>query len=319
MSAKLITEPGCYDLSEEVYHADPCATPSASSSFLKVLLNESPRHAWEAHPRLNPRWLENQEKKKAESKFDRGHAAHQLMLGGEQRIRVLPYDDYKGGDAKKARAQCYLDDVVPILRSKWPDVEAMACAGIAQLAAHETDSDIFKDGKSEQTLIWVEEIAGIGIMCRAKLDYRKNAGLKYGDYKSLEACINPEVLDRYAMGAGWAFQEAFYRRGIYRVFGEEDPDFAFVVQEASAPFALVTVESGPQKVGVAMRQVEWCLNLMARCVKENSWPGYPNQRVRLGDRPWDFGEFTARESREQAEREAGVDMFKKMIAWQAPL
>ena len=42
---------------EAEYHADPAPEPSLSRSLAHTLLTRSPRHAWQAHPRLNPAWL----------------------------------------------------------------------------------------------------------------------------------------------------------------------------------------------------------------------------------------------------------------------
>ena len=65
-----------YSMRAAAYHADPCERPSLSSSIAKILLEKTPRHAWTAHPRLNPDFAA-----KDESKFDLGTAVHELMLG----------------------------------------------------------------------------------------------------------------------------------------------------------------------------------------------------------------------------------------------
>lgn len=315
MSRLVITEPGIYDIPAELYHQDPCPAPSASSSILKVLLNENPAKAREGHPRLNPDFVSGD----GEEKFDRGHACHILMLNDEHKFKIIKADSYRSGDAKKARAEAYIEGLVPILEHKWPEVVAMCESGRAQLAAHQDASDIFSNGKPEQTLIWFEEIRGVKIWCRARIDYVPNKrGRPYGDYKSLAASVNPDFLQRYSASAGWAFQEAFYRRGIRAVLGEEDPSFKFVAHETDSPYCLAVVDNAPERVGVNARKVEYALDLWAWCIKNNSWPGYPNRTCTLEATPWEEGAFIARETREQDDRAGGVDLYKQMLKWQAP-
>lgn len=322
MSTKRINEPGIYTIPAEVYHADPCETPSASSSLLKLMMSETPAHAWTAHPRLNPDF----ESSDGEERFDRGHACHILMLNDEEKFCIIEADNYKTNAAKAARAQAYLDGLVPIIAGKWPEVVAMCAAGKKQLADHADASDVFEGILPEQTLVWCEEYRGIKIWCRARLDGMHvkpdgtpQHGKIYGDYKSLAASINPNNLHRYAETADWAFQQAFYCRGIRKLIGEDYPDFRFVVQEASAPFRLIVAQLAPMAVQIADRKVEYALDLWAWCMKNNLWPGFPNQTVTLGMSPWANEAFTGREIMEEDDRKAGKDVFEKMRAWQAPL
>jgi len=315
MNAIQITKPGIYEISEEAYHADCCPMPSASSSLLKILINETPKHAWDAHPKLNP----NHETSDGEEKFDRGHACHQLMLGGLDRFCIIDADAYRSNDAKAKRAKAYVDGLIPLLKHKLPEVIAMCDQGKAQLAnmEYQDEREIFTGGKSEQTLCWTEEFYGQTIWVRAKLDYFKGAGEIYGDYKSLAASIHPARLHKYAENADWAFQQALYERGIQKVIGDETPDFRFVVQEATAPHRLLIVKSNPATIGVARRKVEFALAQFAWCMKEQCWPGFPNTTVTLGASPWANEQFLADEI---AAKEAGArEYFEQMRAWQAPL
>ena len=56
---------GIYNILAEQYHADPCVTASLSSSIAKILIEQSPMHAWMAHPRLNLKF-----KRQEDSRFD---------------------------------------------------------------------------------------------------------------------------------------------------------------------------------------------------------------------------------------------------------
>src|SRR5262245_50563917 len=81
----MIDGPGIYDIPLAEYLADPCPAPSLSASIAHILLSQSPRHAWEAHPRLNPHY----EPEEAEA-FDLGTAAHAYLLEGAEVFVTLP-------------------------------------------------------------------------------------------------------------------------------------------------------------------------------------------------------------------------------------
>jgi hypothetical protein len=99
------------------YHKDPCLAPSLSSGIARTLLTHSPAHAWTAAPAAQPR-LPIEEKES----FDIGSAAHALLLEGEDRMVVLPYDDYRKKEAKEARDYARAEGKHPILEAKYPAV-----------------------------------------------------------------------------------------------------------------------------------------------------------------------------------------------------
>jgi hypothetical protein len=50
----VILTAGIHDTTAVDYHADPCPEPSLSAHIAALLCARSPRHAWAAHPKLNP-------------------------------------------------------------------------------------------------------------------------------------------------------------------------------------------------------------------------------------------------------------------------
>src|ERR1700728_207597 len=104
-----ITRPGIYlSLDESEYHADPCPEPSLSSSICKLMLEQTPRHVWGAHPRLNPQFEPQTGKA-----FDKGAAVHSLVLGGPARIVEIDADSWPSGIAKTAREIAHKAGKVP--------------------------------------------------------------------------------------------------------------------------------------------------------------------------------------------------------------
>jgi endonuclease/exonuclease/phosphatase family metal-dependent hydrolase len=89
-----ISKPGIYrDFPTAAYFADPCPEPSFTQSLAKILIEQSPLHAYQAHPRLNvPAADEDADEAEKYSKAKAiGNAAHSLMLG---RGKVLAVGDF---------------------------------------------------------------------------------------------------------------------------------------------------------------------------------------------------------------------------------
>ena len=168
--------PGLYDIPEAEYHADPCQAPSLSSSVAKILLTQSPLHAWTAHPRLNP-YYEPEEK----TAFDLGSAAHALLLEGEDRMTKIDAKDYKTKDAQAARDEARAAGKHPVLKARYPDVQKMRNAALLAITACTNLSGYtLAAGLPERALIWQED----EIWCRCKPDSLANDRTLILDYKS---------------------------------------------------------------------------------------------------------------------------------------
>lgn len=286
----MITE-GIHDIPSEVYESDPCEKPSLSSSIAKILLNESPLHAWAAHPQLNP----NFEREDKEI-FDLGTVAHALMLQGLSIAVVLEFDDWKKKEARIARDILRADGKIPILSKHWGRVQNMVTSGHKQLEAHREAKNAFTGGKPEQTLVWADDH---GVVCRARLDWLHDSRLIIDDYKSTGMSVNPENLDRMMVSAGWDVQAAFYRRGIYKLFGKE-AEFRFICQEAQDPHALSVVGVGPDFQWIGEKKVQKAIDLWAECTRTNKWPGYSDRITYPTLPPWVENKFTEQEMKEIA-------------------
>lgn len=260
-------KPGIYDISDEEYRADPCESPSLNASVAKILVNETPLHAWTAHPRLNPGFV--REEKEI---FDLGTVAHALMLQGLEHAAILDFDDWRKKEAKDMRDQLRASGNVPILRKHWNRVQAMVDAGKRQLAAHKEAKNAFSDGKPEQSLVWEDDH---GVICRARLDWLHDSRKRFSDYKSTGMTANPDAISRSMFGAGWDVQEAFYRRGLKKL--GFDAVGTFVCQEDSAPYALSAIGFNPLIQRVGDGKVQMAIDLWAKCLESYEWPGYPDR------------------------------------------
>lgn len=257
-----------YNVSAEDYHAER-EGPSLSSSIIKILCDESPLHAWTAHPRLNPDYIPEFTKEQ-----DLGTIVHALLLQGETVAELLDFADFRTKDARLARETARLSGKVPILGAKWPQVEAMVKAAHQQLEKHADASDAFTGGSPEVTLRWEED----GVKCKARLDWLHEGFACIDDLKTTGISANPDTFTRQMFANGLDIQSAWYLRGLKAITGK-DAEFRFVVIEASAPHALSVIGVGPDVLTIGQKKVMWALDRWRECLSEDRWPGYPNRIV----------------------------------------
>lgn len=299
---------------EAVYHADPAPEPSLSSSVANVLLERSARHAWIAHPRLNP-----DHEAVTKTIYDIGHAAHALALEGRNGVTVIEAPNYKTKAAQEARKAAYNAGSIPLLEDQWDDVQAMARVARLQLDDHEEAAGFLDPafGRSELTLIWREG----EVWCRCRPDWTplevKREFLL--DYKTTGGSAHPDFWSRARLWEGPDFQAAFYRRGARACLGMQDPAFYFIVQENEPPYALSVIALAPAAMALADRKVEAAIRLWGQCRAENRWPGYPSQVAHVEAPPWIESRWEEREGRERHLADFGKDVFKASLDWQAPL
>ena len=302
-------ETGLYDLPEEDYHADPCVQPSASRSFIKTLLNQSPRHAWQTHPRLNPAVIE--EHKRA---YDLGSAMHKLVLGSDAELAIIDAKDFRTKAAREAKEAAYAEGKIPVLVHESIEREAMKNACFAQLRNHPDAKEAFTLGKPEQTIIWQHG----EIYCRAMIDYLPDGGNVVYDYKTTGQSAHADEFIKSIYNMGYDLQAAFYSMGLREVCGMENVHFRFIVQETKPPYALNVIELAPAALELATARVKHGLDQFEWCMAKNCWPGYPGE-VSYVDAPiWYERRFEDDKVRHEIAQEQGEDMKEIMLDWQAP-
>lgn len=312
---------GVHDIPAEEYHADPCPTPSLSSSLIKILVDETPLHAWTAHPRYNPAF-ERVEK----DKFDLGTAAHQLVLHDVQRFAILEFADYKTKAAQVAKIAAREAGLVPLLAGNWDRVQNMAASLREQLDNSADFQRVFKDGKPEQTLIWCENsfqgAPAEPLWFRVRLDWlHDDLALPYVDYKSTESA-NPDAWQRIVFNVRHDIQAAVYRRGIRALGLNRQPQMHFCVQEASEPHCVSMLGMSAEVMELADRDVERAVRKWRWCRKEGYFPGYPAKLTKIEPPGWLETQRMDRETRIQdmSQREkVDPDLLALGFRSQAPL
>ena len=294
----MISEPGIYpNIPAEEYHRDPVNPVSLSSSIARILIMDSPRHARNAHPRLNPNWVAPD----SQRHLDLGSLCHALMLENDESVLHViaatrwegrgknrvdtgePVTNYATDAAQDERDAARAAGKYPILAHELPEIHAMMRACREQILESEVP-DAFTNGKPEMVLIWQEFN---GVWCRARLDWLMSEKPVILDYKTGKASARPSDVSSRAAKAGWCMQASFYKRGFKAVFGADlDPRFIFVCQENFAPFALSLMEVSPSDEALADAQVESAIRIFGACLESGVWPGYARTVQRITSPPY---------------------------------
>lgn len=258
-----------YDFDTGAYYRDPCPIPSLTQSIAKIILDRSPRHARERHPRLNPDFQEDNDRK-----FDVGNIAHALMIGRGKDILIIEADDWRSKAAREQREVAASQNKLGVLAKHYALAERMVKAARSQLERRGLEY-LFSDGNGEVVLAWQEGDVWLRQMC----DWLTSDLLTFVDYKTTDMAAAPHALGRMMVNAGWPIQAAMAERGLDVL----DPDnvgrrqFLFVVQETEPPHLLNVVRISEGALTLGRKQVIMARNIWAQCMRNDVWPGYPDQ------------------------------------------
>lgn len=272
------------DMPAEEYHADPAIEPSLSSGIAKLLVTASPLHAWHAHPRLNPQYEEEED-----GIFDRGSAAHALLLQGDDLMVECQFDDWRKKEAKQMRDAVRADGKLPLLSKHVAGVKRMVEVAKKALLDSELHTTI-EDFHAERTVIWQEG----DTWKRARFDLQHRTRPLLLDYKTVENA-DPFAFQRIIVPLGYDIQGAHYS-DAYKAFNPRDhePDFVFLVQEREPPFACSLVGLEPSFLDLGQQKIRHATKLWANCLKQNDWPGYSHKIAWAAPPVWALNDFEAR-------------------------
>lgn len=257
-------QPGLHEMPEDCYHADPCATPSYSNSIGKVLIAQSPAHAWHAHPKLNPA-----HELYEDSRFDLGTAAHDaLLLGSSARIAVIDAADWRTKAAKAARDEARANGLLPILAKHDYAVRKMVEKAKACIERSEY-AGVLDAGDAERVVIWNEN----GVLCRSRIDWLTADRTLILDYKTTEDAAPEPWARGHMTKLGYDMQAELYPRGVLATCGVA-PRFVFLVQEINRPYECSFVTLSEPARQLAEAKNNFAMDLWAKCLKANRWPGY---------------------------------------------
>jgi hypothetical protein len=253
---------GLYDDIPEVeYHAD---LNSLSVSGAKTLLKAPALFRWEQdHPVYK-------------DVFDFGSAAHRVALGAGVDVAIIPPTSRARVDQvahREAKEAARAEGKTPITEEDHETVLAMA----EVLRNHDDAAGLLTDGKPEVSAYWLDGPTGVTRRCR--FDWLPNVApdqrLAIGDYKTTR-CAHRDAWAKDAADFGYEMQFAWYVDAAIALGLDDDPTFAFIVQEKTAPYLVAVHRLDADALQIGRWRNRKALNLYAECVKNDQWPGYEN-------------------------------------------
>ena len=294
--------PGLYSMTAAQYHADPCPEPSLSSSIAKVLISQTPRHAWFAHPRLNPAMQE----RSASAAMDFGTVVHEVLLGKGGGYTISPYDDFR---PKVARA--WRDDMISAGKTiiKPDDLDRAKDAAAAiweRIARIDACRMAFVEGEgiAETVLIWREG----AVWCRAMLDWWDGAACIH-DAKMTGNGLSDYALGR-AISGGYDLQAAHYLRGLCVLMPHLAGRFKWrwVFAEMDPPHEVRVIEADGATLTMGEKKRAFALEMWRRCLAADKWPGYPARIERIDYPAFAEAAWLARELADDIAMDARPDL-----------
>lgn len=256
------------NIDDDAYHAD---LASLSSSGARDLLSSTPEEF--DFGRRTPR--------DPNRNFDFGHAAHKMVLGKGSRLAMLdPKVVGLKADGKPAQnptstsmwrqaaAKARLEGRLPIAKSDMERAQTMA----GRVFQHRIAGRLLSSGQAEHSIYWHDDATGVRLRCRPDFITAGRGRTICVDYKT-STSANPRQFQRAVTDYGYHMQQAFYEDGLAEL-GLVDVGFLFVVQSKSAPYTVSVCSIDPEIVELGRRQNRAAIELFARCMAEDRWPGY---------------------------------------------
>lgn len=254
----------------------------------KVLLDQSPMHAWTSHPRLGGKRRDTSTKT-----LDRGSLMHKLILGAGKRMVIVDADSWRTKAAREQRDAAKLAGSIPVLKEDYEE----AVIAAEEIKKRIADFGIVLSGESEVAFAWEESVGGLseekiwarGMMDHLILEPEFNLATII-DIKMIQSA-NPKKCVRNVVDYGYDVQQAAYRSGLTTAYPEFDGriDFRFLFCEADAPYAVTPARLDAMFTHHGERRWFEAVKLWANCLRNNAWPGY--QDVTLESPPWLLGDL----------------------------
>jgi hypothetical protein len=266
-----------------------------SASFLRTVYEQSCRHAWLTHPRLNPHWTPDEPSREMEF----GTVAHAHLLQS-QPIQIIRERDWRKDSARMLRDRARASGMAPVLERDAVKIGEMVRRLNAGLKGTEL-AGVFdsKLGLAEAVAIWRDE----GVYFRARADKwiapapgAFPAGLIV-DYKTTGISAAAEDWSTAAFNIGADWQSVLYPEGFVMAMAQGPgdfrhsqalPEFRYVVQEDFEPYefqvfapSTITREHTKGKISAAFAMAHAALKMPEP-------PGYPRNLAMLEPPAWEL-------------------------------
>jgi hypothetical protein len=270
----VITKPGLYpDIPEDEYHRDPVPEGSLSVTSAKKLLPPGcpAIFAWERqHPKPPTKSMEL------------GTVVHGLVLGTGQPVGVVDADNWRGNEAKEAKAKAIAAGEVPMLAKDYAEAKAIAAA----VHAHPLAGALLAEGDAEQSMFWQDP--EFGIWLRGRTDWLTWFGNPtVVDVKTC-ASASPEDVAKSIAKYGYYMQDPWYREGIAATTGctPEDVEFLFLFVPTEQPYLPMIYRLGDADVELGTQRNRIAREKYRDCTEAGIWPAWSEDIVDIALPGW---------------------------------
>lgn len=272
-------------VSHQEYHSDSLpGAPRLSRSIAVKLLDQSPFHAYAAHPLLGGAVEESDEETEERAS---GSLIHELLLGGGLGIAVCPYDSWRTNASKDARDEALSNGLLPVLEPKYH--AGQKTVGLIRKRVAELDIDL-ATFEPEITALWESG----GVACKSRSDLLSLGLGKLLDIK-ITTKINEGAFDRSIRAYGLDIQAVAYAEGVAAAHPELAGriDLEFLVCERKPPYDVMVKGLSPAWLSIGETRWARAKKVWKECLASSHWPGW-GIRPPAEPRPWDLQEeFTA--------------------------
>lgn len=249
------------------YHADKS---SISSSGLKEM-RESPNHFY-------AKWTREVESTDTDA-LKIGRLVHLAILEGgrfhEKRTVMPEFGDMRSPKNREVRDK-WLADLPKDMIVLDKDDMATVSGCVVSLSKNDKALKILQEGIAEVSGFWREPHTGL--KCRIRPDFIRLKDNWLVDFKTAQDS-SMRAFQNSVIKYGYDMQMAFYFDGIEKISGRAPEGAAWVVMEKKPPYDVsvyvldgVTLEEG-------RRLYKYNMAKLARCLKENKWPGRNDGKV----------------------------------------
>ena len=262
------------EMSDAIYHGDPCPAPSLSSGLIRTLTTGTPRHAWLAHPRLG-----KSEDKASTKAQDYGSLVHKLALGAGRDVEIIEADSYRTKAAQEQRDAAQAAGRIPILEPAYADALAQAEPirdAITALAG--------EGWQGEVAMIGQRETAHGTIWTRAKADALSADRSVIVDLKTTQKLDDKAIKNRLAE---YDTQDVHYRATLESarsdLIGRTRFVFLFIENSTGIMRPVGLSEGWRHAADLAVTEAA---ETFARCLKARQWPAYAAAPELFEPPPW---------------------------------
>jgi len=272
------------DIGMREYHADNGDFPHLSASLAHLMISATPRHAWEASPRLNPDFVEERKRH-----FDIGTVFHRMMLGEGHGVVECDFPDWRTKAAREARDEAIAEGRIPLLAHEYGSATSQLdrMVNSALNALDRNDLDFPRGWDVEKTLTWRQD--GAWNRCRPDMidcDQRWCV-----DFKTTAGLAHPRAFVKSSMAYGIDMRAAHYLDGLAAVWPGKKWRYVFVVTEKSPPYATSLVELGERTIAMGRSKMRLARRMWAKCVAEDRWPAWERGVVTASAPEWAVSEW----------------------------